>query len=322
MNAQTHSGHDHGAPSHDHDHSHHHDGAGGMTRLAIALAIIATFAAVEVVGGLLAGSLALLADAGHMVTDAAALVLALFAQWIGKRPSSERFPFGLKRAQVLAAFINGLGLVVLVGVLLGEAIERLGDPQEIDTGLMLTVAVIGLAANVAAFAVLHMGATDDVNVKGALLHVAADLFGSVAAIVSALIIKATGFLAVDAILTMVVCLLILRSSIPLIRETGSILLQAAPPGLDVEELRKALIANPSILDIHHVRAWQLTPSDPMIALHAVVPAHGNPEEVLRFVKDTLRERFSIGHSTVQIEFGAGSQAASWCGCPDAIEATL
>jgi cobalt-zinc-cadmium efflux system protein len=244
-------------------------------------------------------------------------VLAIFAQWIGKRPVSERFPFGLKRAQVLAAFINGLGLLVLVGMLLGEAIERLGSPQQIDTTLMLGVAVIGLVANLAAFGVLHVGAEEDVNVRGALLHVAADLFGSVAAILSALIIMATNFLAIDAILTMIVCGLILRSSIPLLRETGSILMQAAPPGLDIDELRLKLLESRDIEDIHHVRAWQLTPSDPMLALHAVVRAGGNADQALLFIKETLRNEFGIEQSTVQIEAGrpTGPQSG-WLGCPD------
>jgi cobalt-zinc-cadmium efflux system protein len=309
----SHDGHHHDAAcGHDHDH-----GDAGARRLAIALCIIAAFAVAEVAGGLMSGSLALLADAGHMITDAAALALALSAQWLSKRPSTDRFPFGLKRAQVLAAFINGLGLLAIVGILVVEAIERLGSPQVIDAPLMLGVAVLGLFANFAAFGVLHGGSQDNVNIRGALLHVAADIFGSVAAILSALVIMATGFFAIDAILTVVVCLLILKSTLPLLRETGAILLQAAPAALSQEEVRDALTESGTVLDVHHMRAWQLTPGEVMLALHAVVPRNADQGAVLRRIKDTLRERFGIEQSTVQIETtDVVSIDPTWRGCPD------
>lgn len=314
--------HHHHGQSHMHGHAHGVESSrGGINRLAIALVVIASFAVVEVVGGLLSGSLALLADAGHMVTDAAALALALSAQWMAGRPTSDRFPYGLKRAQVLAAFVNGLGLLAVVGYLVFEAIQRLGSPQEIEAGLMLWVAVIGLGANIVAFFVLHPKADSNVNVRGAMLHVAADIFGSVAAIASALVIMATGFFAIDAILTMVVCLLILRSTIPLLRETGAILLQAAPPALSFGEVREALTASSSVLDVHHIRAWQLCPGETMLALHAVIPAGASHEAILLQIKQVLRDRFGIAHSTVQLELASVAAAdPQWSGCPDRLAA--
>ncbi|GGY52774.1 cation diffusion facilitator family transporter [Parvularcula lutaonensis] len=291
-------------------HAHHHGCAHGEhgghadnsgRRLGVALGIIAGFAIVEIIGGLLSGSLALLADAGHMVTDAAALALALSAQWLAKRPVSDRFPFGWKRAQVLAAFLNAMGLLAIVGFLLFEAFQRLGDPQPINAPLMLGVAVVGLAANIAAFLILHPNAADNVNVRGAMLHVAADIFGSVAAIISAFVILGTNSTIIDPILTLAVCALILRSAIPLLVETGAILMQAAPKSLAASEVKKLLKTSPLILDVHDCRAWQLTPGETMISLHAVIPMSADPDVVLRHIKDRLRDAYGITESTVQLE---------------------
>ena len=306
---------------HGHSHGHSH-GASSARRLGIALAVIAGFAVVEIVGGLLSGSLALLADAGHMVTDSAALALALSAQWLARRAPSDRFPFGFKRAQVLAAFINALALQVVVAVLVVEAVRRFGSPPDIQAGLMLGVAVAGLAANIAAFVILHPRASRDVNVRGAMLHVAADIFGSVAAIASAFVIMATGFVMVDAVLTLVVCGLILRSSIPLLFETGAILLQAAPKALSTDAVRAALVGNSVVLDVHAVRAWQLTPDEPMLALHAVVPANAAHDAALLEIKQILKERFGVSHSTVQLELIDDVVAIDprFTCCPDRVQA--
>ncbi|MEO1041011.1 MAG: cation diffusion facilitator family transporter [Pseudomonadota bacterium] len=272
-----------------------------MKRLSLALVIIVVFALVEIIGGWLSGSLALLADAGHMVTDAAALGLALSAQWLARRPASLRFPFGFKRAQVLAAFVNGLVLLLIVCVLVFEAFGRFSSPTEIDTRLMLTVACIGLVANLAAFVILHPDARHDVNIRGAMLHVAADIFGSAAAIASALVIMATGWFAIDAVLTLAVCLLIVRSAVPLIQDTANVLLQAAPPGLDLDEVREAITAQPGVLDANGIKAWQLTPGDNLITVHVVVSAGSLHDATLRSVKGVLRDQFGLTQSTVQIE---------------------
>lgn len=283
-----------------HHHGHAHSGS-STRQLSIALGVIVAFAALEIVGGLISGSLALLADAGHMVTDAAALFLALSAQWLAAKTPTDRFQFGLKRAQVLAAFVNGLGLLAVVAILAFEAIGRFGQPTEIKAGLMLSVALIGLVANGVTFRLLHSHADGNVNVRGAMLHVMADIFGSVAAVVSALVIMATGFMAIDAILTLLVCGLILRSAIPLMVETGAVLMQAAPPSMAPSAVAAELKARCDVADVHAVRAWELTPGETMLSLHIVLPSNINPADALKRVNEVLREQFGVTESTVQIE---------------------
>ncbi|NNU17101.1 cation transporter [Parvularcula sp. ZS-1/3] len=292
-----------------HDHVHHHGcvhgaahhGDGSGKRLAGAFFVIAAFAVLEVIGGVISGSLALIADAGHMITDAAALGLAFSAQWLAGKPATDRFPFGLKRAQVLAAFINGLALIGIVAWLLFEAVERIGSPTEIDAPLMLTVAAVGLLANIVAFVMLHPSSGDNVNVRGAMLHVAADIFGSVAAIISALVIMSTGWLVIDPILTLAVCALILRSAIPLIRETATILMQAAPSSVTEGEVRKVLTTSAPVLDVSRVRAWQLTPGETFMSLQVTIPNNAQADEVLPAVKELLHDRFGVMQSTVEVE---------------------
>ncbi|NRA31357.1 MAG: cation transporter [Parvularculaceae bacterium] len=294
----------HSGGGHQHCHHHHHGHvhAGSSTRqLTLALCVIAGFAALEVVGGLISGSLALLADAGHMVTDAAALALALSAQWLAAKKPTDRFQFGLKRAQVLAAFVNGLGLLAVVAILAFEAIGRFGQPIEIKAGLMLGVALVGLAANGVAFRLLHSHADDNVNVRGALLHVLADIFGSVAAVVSALIIMATGFMAIDAILTLLVCGLILRSAVPLVMETGAVLMQAAPASVVPSVVADELKAKCDVADVHAVRAWELTPGETMMSLRVVLPSNIDLAQALEKVSTVLKEQFAVADATVQIE---------------------
>ncbi|MEM9809654.1 MAG: cation diffusion facilitator family transporter [Pseudomonadota bacterium] len=304
-----------------HAHHHHHVPENtGARRLAFALGIIGCFAILEVIGGLLSGSLALLADAGHMITDAAALALALSAQWLAQRQPCQRYPFGLKRAQVLAAFVNGLALFAIVGFLIIEACLRFAEPQAIDVRLMLTVACIGLAANLLAFRILHPQASANVNVRGAMLHVVADILGSVAAIVAGLVILWTGFVQIDAVLTLVVCVLIIRSAYPLVMETGRILLQAAPEGFSPEAVRDALMKEAEIMDVHSVRAWVLIPGDAQIALHVVIRSTDDAERALRSAKRILKERFDIDHSTIQLEVANTLTAEPrWTGCPDVHE---
>ena len=271
-------------------------------RLGIALAVIFGFMIVEVIGGLLSGSLALIADAGHMATDAIALALALGAKWLAAKPASPALPFGYKRAQVLAAFVNGLGLFVLIGFLVIESVHRLREPSSIGAGLMLTVAVLGLAANVVAFVVLHGGDRHDVNMRGAILHVIGDILGSVAAIVSAVVILATGWVYADPIVTLIVCALIARSALALVRETGHVLLQGAPEAVDTEEMRETLLAAaPAATNIHDFRLWMITPRERELTLHVTVRDPAAAQATLAQLKRTLRERYGIVHSTIQID---------------------
>jgi cobalt-zinc-cadmium efflux system protein len=264
-----------------------------------------------VIGGLAAGSLALLADAGHMLTDTLSLALAFVAFRIGRWPHDTRRTYGYHRFQVLAAFVNGLTLVAIVGWIAIEATRRLLEPVEVLGGLMLAVAAIGLAVNIAAFAILHGGDRRNLNLRGAALHVLADMLGSVAAIVAALVISITGWMPIDPLLSLVVAVLILRSAWMLLRRSGHILLEGAPEWLDEAELRGALAAAvPVVLEVHHVHAWMLTIERPLITLHARVAPGVDQQEALRAIHRALADRFGIEHATVQIEIGEACPPAS------------
>lgn len=285
--------------AHGHDHQHGHD---NERRVLLALVLTGSFMGVEVVGGLLSGSLALLADAGHMLTDTLSLALAFIAFRIGRWPQDSRRSYGYHRFQVLAAFVNGLTLVVIVGWIAIEAVKRLFEPVEVLGGLMLAVAVVGLLVNIAAFAILHGGDRNNLNVRGAALHVLADLLGSVAAIIAALVISFTGWMPVDPLLSIGVAVLILRSAWMLLRKSGHILLEGAPEWLDEAELREALVADvPAVQDVHHVHAWMLTMERPLITLHARVDPGVDQQATLGAIQRALADRFGIEHATVQIE---------------------
>ena len=214
---------------------------------------------VEVAGGLLSGSLALLADAGHMLTDAAALALAWAGFRIGRRAADARRTFGYMRMEVLAGLINALTLFALVAWILFEAVRRLRQPVEVLSGPMLVVAVIGLLVNIAVFAILHRGDRDHVNIRGAMLHVIGDMLGSVAAIAAAVTIRVTGWMPIDPILSVLVCLLILRAAWSLLRSASHILMEGAPPDIDVEDIRRHLIDTvPGVAEVQHVHVWSIT----------------------------------------------------------------
>lgn len=295
------------------DHQDHHEPHSKVTwRLIAALCVIVSFMIVEVIGGVISGSLALLADASHMLTDAAALALAVSAQFFAARPADARLHFGYRRAQVLAAFVNGILLTVLLCWIAYEAIRRFMDPVSVDARLMFWVAVVGLLANAAAFAILHRRGESNVNVRGALLHVVSDLLGSVAAIIAAIVIMTTGWMAIDPLLSIGVAALIGASAWRLIRETGFILLEGAPSQIDVEALKHGLkSASESIKDVHSVQISQITPGQPRLTLHACVAAPGEAARALEEAKAYLEKEFRIHHSTIQIEIGE-------C-CPDSAE---
>jgi cobalt-zinc-cadmium efflux system protein len=287
---------------HGHGHRHGHDPADNERRVLLALILTGSFMVVEVIGGLAAGSLALLADAGHMLTDTLALALAFVAFRIGRWPQDARRTYGYHRFQVLAAFVNGLTLVAIVGWIAIEATRRLLDPVEVMGGLMLAVAVTGLVVNLAAFAILHGGDRRNLNLRGAALHVLADLLGSVATIAAALVISFTGWMPIDPLLSLVVAVLIVRSAWMLLRRSGHILLEGAPDWPDEAELRDALVAAvPTVDEIHHVHVWMLTVERPLVTLHARVAPGVDQQEALHAIHRALAERFGIEHATVQIE---------------------
>jgi cobalt-zinc-cadmium efflux system protein len=272
-------------------------------RVLIALVLTGTFMIVEVIGGILSGSLALLADAGHMLTDTMALALAALAFRVSSRPADSKRSYGYQRFQILAAFVNGLTLLGIVGWILFEAVRRLMSPPEVMGPMMLVVASVGLLVNVFAFIVLHGGDKENMNIQGAALHVFGDLLGSVAAIVAAIVIIYTAWMPIDPILSILVALLILRSAWHLLKRSAHILLEGAPEWLDQERMQKRLIERiPAVNSIHHVHVWGLTPQHLMLTMH--VALKDNPPEptaVVRRIKNVLREDFGISHSTIEIE---------------------
>lgn len=303
----THDHHSHAA-GHEHGHDHAH---GDDRRILWALALTGLFMIAEVAGGLFSGSLALMADAGHMLTDTASLGLAFAAARAARRPADDLRSYGYHRAQVLAAFINGvvfIGIVIWIAV---EAAERLFSPVQVLGGPMLVVAVLGLVVNIAAFFILHGGDQANINMRGALLHVMGDLLGSVATIVAAVVILRTGWMPVDPLLSVLVALLILRSAWHVVRQSAHILLEGTPENVDVEQLRNALVAAlPGVADVHHVHVWSLTQKRPLLTLHVTITEQADYSETLEAIKRVLVERFHIEHSTIQIEYGACADAGS------------
>jgi cobalt-zinc-cadmium efflux system protein len=271
-------------------------------RVFLVMLLTGGFMVVEAVGGLMAGSLALIADAGHMLTDTVALGMAWMAFRVGRRPSDARRSFGYHRLQVLAAFVNGLLLFAIGLWIVVEAIQRMIAPRGVDGDTMLWVAAAGLAVNVLGFAILRHGAHGDLNMRSALLHVLSDILGSVGAIVAAVVIMATGWTPVDPILSVVVALLVLRGAVDVVRQSAHILAEGAPAGIDPDELGAALRQTvPEVTDIHHVHVWSLTTERPLATLHAAVAPGTDQDAVLAALLLTLRNRFGIGHATVQIE---------------------
>jgi cobalt-zinc-cadmium efflux system protein len=279
-------------------------GSDNEQRLWWSMLLVGGFMVVEVIGGMMSGSLALLADAGHMLTDTASLALAWAAARASRRPAGPLHTYGYHRMQIIAALINGVAFVAVVIWIAVEAVQRLLQPVEVLGGLMLVVALLGLLVNIVAFAVLHRGSSHDLNLRAALVHVLGDLLGSVAAIVAAGVILWSGWMPIDPLLSLLVALLILRSAWYVVRHSVHILLEGAPQDVDVEALRNVLTeAVPAVQDIHHIHLWSLTPEWPMLTMHVTVAHEGNCSEVLACLKKILVERFGIRHSTIQVEPG-------------------
>ena len=296
--------HDHG---HGHKgHSHHGHGAHthGANETAVGIAALLTggFMVAEFIGGLVSGSLALLADAGHMLTDTGALVMAWIAFRLQRRPATSARTYGFDRLSVLVAFVNGLSLFVIAGWVCLEAWHRLQAPGEVLGGLMLWVAIGGLIVNIAAFWVLTRGDGNNLNVRAAALHVAGDLLGSIAALAAALIIIFTGWTPIDPILSVLVALIILRSAWRIVTESGHILLEGAPHDFDRAAVARAIEQDvPGVVRVHHVHAWSITEERPMATLQAQVAADTDTEAARVAIKSLLAREFGVGHATVEIE---------------------
>ncbi len=291
--------HPHGDPHAGHSHapSAHAD----RRWLTVALALIAGFMAVEVVAGLLAGSLALLSDAAHMLTDAASIALALFAAGLAARPAKGAFTFGFGRAEILSAQVNGAALFVLAGVIAIEGVRRLGSPPDVDGPVVVVVGVVGAAVNIAAFWALSRSERQSLNVAGARAHVLADLYGSVAAVVAGTVIAAGGPAQVDALAALTVAALMLRSGWSLLRASARVLLEAAPRGTDPDEVGRTLAAMPGIIEIHDLHVWEVTSGFVAIAAHVVVAPDDDCHLRRRELQTVLHERFGIRHTTLQVD---------------------
>lgn len=294
--------HDHAPHDHHVDHAHAHPQSDGdESRLLWALLLTAGFMLAEAVAGILSGSLALLADAGHMLTDAAALGLAWWAARVARRPATPDRTFGHHRFQVLAALVNGSALLVVALWIVVEAIRRLATPVEVLGGAMLAVAALGLLVNAGAFALLHGGSRGNLNIRGALLHVAGDMLGSVAAILAAGVILWTGWTPIDPILSVLVALLILRSAWALASEAWHILMEGTPEGVDARALAADLAAGvPGVLEVSHVHLWSLTPDRPLVTLDARIAPGADHEVVLQALRARLAGTHGLPHATIEV----------------------
>ena len=284
-----------------HDHAHSHVQTTDSRRLTLALALILGLMAVEVVAGFLASSLALLSDAAHMLTDAGAIALALFAARLARRPARGEFTFGFRRAEILSAQLNGATLVALAVVIVWEGIRRLADPPDVEGLVVLVVALAGIAVNLAATVALSGAQRRSLNVEGAFQHVLTDLFAFIATAIAGAVVIATGFSRADGIAALVVAALMLRSGYGLLRESGRVLLEASPRDLDPEEIGRALAAQHHVVEVHDLHVWEVTSGFPAISAHVTVGAGCDTQAHRRELAELLSERFGIAHSTLQVE---------------------
>ena len=286
-------------------HGHHHHGRGrreASTRgLKLALALVAAYMVAEVVGGLLSGSLALLADAGHMLSDAGALALALFAMHMARKPATAKRTFGLHRGEILAALANGAVLAALSVWVAVEAFERLSAPPQVEAPLMLAIACGGLLVNLAGLWILREGRSESLNVRGAWLHVLGDALGSAGAILSGALIWAFGWQWADPVASLLIAVLVVISAWNLIKEATAVLMESAPGHIDVDEVRDAMVRARHVVDVHDLHVWTITSGLESLSAHVVVSAGDQARAVLQDLRRSLHERFGIDHVTLQIE---------------------
>lgn len=296
------SNHKHDHHHHDHHgHSHAHVHTNNRTRVAIAAVLTGLFMLAEVAGGIISGSLALLADAGHMLTDFAALFMAWGAFTIARRPANWKHTFGYDRFSILIAFVNGLLLFAVAIWIVWEAFHRIQEPAEILAGPMLWVAIAGLIVNLVVFKILTGADQENLNIRGAVLHVMGDLLGSFAAIIAALVIMKTNWTPIDPLLSVFVALLILKSAWYLIKDSAHILLEGAPAHIDRRSIRNDLPAHiKGLICVKHIHAWSITPERPMVTMEAFAEKEANLETVSQAIKARLKSEFGIDHATVDV----------------------
>jgi len=296
--------HAHGSGSGGHAHEGHSHGVSPSADrkwLGIALALIAGFMAVEVVAGIIASSLALLSDAAHMLTDAGAIGLALVAARLAARPPTRRFTFGLGRAEILSAQLNGASLLVLAGIIAVEAVQRLFDPPQVEGALVIVVGVLGAAVNVGAAWALSRAERRSLNVEGAMAHVLADLYASLTATAAGVVILLTDFGEADGIAALVVAALMVRSGWRLLRDSSRILLEGAPQGIDPGAIGTVLAGHPGVAEVHDLHVWEVTSGFPALAAHVLVAPGDDCHARRRELEAVLRDRFGITHTTLQVD---------------------
>ena len=299
------------AAAHAHDHGHDnarsHAPAPDADRrwLSVALGLIVAFMVVEVVAGFLADSLALLSDAAHMLTDAGSIGLALVAARLAARPPGGRFTFGLGRAEILSAQVNGASLLVLAGVIAWEAVQRLGDPPEVEGAIVLVVGLTGAAANVGAAWALSRAERRSLNVEGARAHVLTDLYASLGAALAGLLVLTASFERADVIVALLVAALMVRSGYSLLGQATGVLLEAAPRGLDPDAIGHALAAHPGVREVHDLHVWEVTSGFPALSAHVLVPPDADCHARRVELELMLAERFGLEHVTLQVEHESG-----------------
>ncbi len=280
-----------------HGHNHSHGGAGA---LGYALDLTLVFAAVELVGGLWSGSLALISDAGHMLSDSAALGIAALAEWVARRPASKRHSYGMVRAEVIAAFINGVIMLALVALIVIEAISRLLEPQAVAGGGVMVIAAIGLAVNIVVALIVSRGERN-LNTRAALLHVIGDMIGSVAALVAGAVIYFTGWLPIDPLLSVLIGGLILISTVRLLREALHVLMEGVPAGLQMDAVGEAMASVPSVRRVHDLHIWNISSGQIALSAHLELDDLADWPRLLDSLRIMLREKFDIEHVTLQPE---------------------
>ena len=283
----------------------HQHGARNISVLKAALGLTVLFLAIETIAGFLSGSLALLSDAGHMLSDVLALLVSMYAAYLaGKAPDPQR-SYGYHRTEVLAALFNGMLLCVIVGVITLEALQRLYEPHAVHSGAVILVGSAGLAVNLMVAWMLY--GHEDLNMKGAYYHVLADALGSVAAVAAGILIYVTNWLPFDPILSLVISLLVLRSSWILIRDSINILMESTPKHLDPGDIRQSVMRCDGVENVHDLHIWSLGSSEHALSAHIVVPTHSDPSEVRNRVEEILRGRFHLSHTTLQVEVREGCE---------------
>lgn len=291
--------------SHSHSHDHAHDGAGrsrNRRRLTFTVALTALYMLAEVVGGWLSGSLALLADAGHMLSDVAAQALSLFAIWFAQRPGDPQKTYGFYRLEVLAALVNGAALLAISVGIIVAAVQRLQTPQPVEGPILTGVALGGLAVNLIALALLNRGRAESINIRGAWLHVLTDTLGSVGAAVAGVLVWTLGWLWADPAVSIAIGLLVIYSAWGLLKEVVGVLMEHAPPHIDMGQVRAALAGTPGVRDVHDLHVWCITTGIEALSCHVVASEDARSQgELLQAMRETLHERFGIDHVTIQIE---------------------